>query len=349
LVLASPTAIVAAIGQATKHGVIIKSGDALERMGKVDVVAFDKTGTLTQGCLSVSDVIPFGSDRTADELLMYTASAESLSEHPLGKAITAYARSQNISLLPVCDFKMIPGKGVSADVEGSNMLCGNAAYLSENGAYMPNEGVESLEMLRSQGKATIFVSENGKCIGLVALSDTLRESSKSMVSELKKLNTDTVLLTGDHKQTADYFAEQVGITDVYAELLPDQKVEKIQELQNEGRNVSMIGDGVNDAPALKTAFAGVAMGGMGSDIAVEAADIALMGDDLSKIPYIKRLSNATVRLIKTNIMIAMCINFAAILLSVIGVLTPVTGALWHNAGSVLVVLNAALLYDRKYT
>jgi P-type E1-E2 ATPase len=168
-----------------------------------------------------------------------------------------------------------------------------------------------------------------------------------MITALNKSHTKAVLLTGDHRQTAEYFAEQAGITGVYAELLPAQKVAQIEELQNADHKICMIGDGVNDAPALKTAYVGVAMGSMGSDIAVEAADIALMGDDISKIPYLKRLAMATVKLIKFNITLSMAINFAAIILSTLALLNPVTGALVHNGGSVLVVLNAALLYERK--
>ena len=348
LVLATPTAIVAAIGQAAKHGVLIKSGDALERMGKVDYVAFDKTGTLTYGNLSVSDVIPFDPSLAAGSLLALAASAESLSEHPLAKSIVLYANEQGQKIRPVENFKMIPGKGVSADVDGRRIFCGNSAFLENQGVVFDDDMTTRFEQLRKQGKATILVSEGDKCLGLVALSDTLRDTAKPMVNELMSTHTAPILLTGDNRQTAEYFSEKAGIQTVYAELLPDQKVAKIDELQQGGHYVCMIGDGVNDAPALKTAYAGVAMGGIGSDIAIEAADIALMGDDISKVPYLKRIPNATVRLIKFNITLAMCLNFVAILLSIIGVLTPVTGALWHNAGSVLVTLNAALLYDRKY-
>jgi len=348
LALATPTSIMAAIGQATKHGVIIKSGDALERMGKVDTVTFDKTGTLTHGNLAVSDVISFDTGMSDNDLLSLTASAESYSEHPLGKAIVTHAKEQGVTIQPISDFRMMPGKGVSAGVGGRPVLCGSSSWLRENSVEIGDNISASLERLRKQGKATVLVSNGGNCKGIVALSDTLRAAAKNMVQELKQTRADAVLLTGDNRQAADYFAEQVGIESVYAELLPAQKVERIQELQKEGRNVCMIGDGVNDAPALKTADVGVAMGSMGSDIAIEAADIALMGDDISKIPYLKRLSNATVRLIKFNISLSMLINFAAIILSVLALLNPITGALVHNAGSVMVVLNAALLYDRKY-
>jgi len=193
-----------------------------------------------------------------------------------------------------------------------------------------------------------LVAEDSNCIGILALSDILRPEAEAMVKKLHSMNTDIVLLTGDNAKTADYFAKQVGITNVCAELLPEEKVENIQKMLSNGKNVCMIGDGVNDAPALKCANVGVAMGSMGSDIAVEAADIALMSDDISKIPYLKRLSNATVSTIKFSITLSMCINFLAVTLSVIGILTPTTGALVHNAGSCFVVLIAALLYDRKF-
>jgi len=349
LALATPTSIMAAIGQATKHGVIIKSGDALERMGKVNCIAFDKTGTLTHGNLAVSDVITFDTTLSADDFIILAASAEAYSEHPLGKAVTAYARDRGVPIIPADDFIMIPGKGISATIGGRQILCGNISYLKDNGVEADDSAGPVLDRLRKEGKAAIFVSGDGRCLGVVALSDTLRASANSMVHELREARTEAVLLTGDHQQTAEYFASLAGIDRVYAGLLPSHKVEKIRELQSQGQNVCMIGDGVNDAPALKTADVGVAMGGMGSDIAIEAADIALMGDDISRIPYLKRLSNATVRLIRFNIAMSMFINFVAIILSVLGLLNPVTGALVHNIGAVLVVLNAALLYDRKYS
>ena len=349
LVLATPTAIMAAIGQATKYGVIIKSGDALERMGKVDCITFDKTGTLTYGNLTVSDIISFAPELSENELLSLTASVEVLSEHPLAKAIAAYAKEQSAAILSVNDFAMIPGKGVRANVQGEIILCGNRKWLEACNVEFDDTVSEPLKHLREQGKAAIVVAKENKCIGVIALSDTLRENAKSMIQELNHTHTEVVLLTGDHAQTANYFAGQVGITCVYSELLPEEKAKEIQRLQQAGKNICMIGDGVNDAPALKTANVGVAMGSMGSDIAVEAADIALMSDDISKIPYLKRLSNATVKTIKFSICLSLTINFAAIILSVIGLLTPTTGALVHNGGSVLVVLIAARLYDRKFT
>ena len=346
LVLATPTAIMGAIGQATKHGVIIKSGEALEKMGKVDTVAFDKTGTLTYGRLEVSDLVPTAEIGEA-ELLKLAASAESRSEHPLGKAITERAKSDGIPLLETANFKMAAGKGISAEIGGKPYLLGSEAFLAENGVTLDAAASNALNTLRAAGKASVIVSCEGKVIGIVALSDTLRPEGAAMVQELARMGTKSVLLTGDHRSAAAYFAAQVGITDVRAELLPEDKVGNIKELMQGGR-VCMIGDGVNDAPALKTADVGVAMGAMGSDIAVEAADVALMTDDVSRVPYLKWLSNTTVKTIKGAITLSMCINFVAVTLSVLGILTPTTGALVHNAGSCFVVLLAALLYDRTY-
>ncbi len=348
LVLATPTAIMAAIGQATKHGVIVKSGEALEKMGHIDTIAFDKTGTLTYGRLEVSDIISFHKAWNDTELLSLVASAEAKSEHPLGKAVVVCAKEKNVPIIESKDFKMTAGKGIYAEVSGHKFVCGSERFLAEINIILDKEKHDELDKLRKQGKASILIAEQKECVGIIALSDILRTESKDMVSRLTAMNTRTVLLTGDNKKTADYFAGQIGITEVHAELLPEEKVQSIEKLQTDKRLVCMIGDGVNDAPALKTADVGVAMGSMGSDIAVEAADIALMSDDISKIPYLKRLSNATVKTIKVSITLSMCINFLAVTLSVLGMLTPTTGALVHNAGSCFVVLIAALLYDRKF-
>ncbi|WP_195483571.1 heavy metal translocating P-type ATPase [Fusobacterium varium] len=347
LALATPTSIMAAVGQAAKNGVLIKSGEALKKMGKVNCIAFDKTGTLTFGKLKISDIITTSS-ATENELLKLACSSEKRSEHPLGKAIVEHGKKQNVEFLEMEDFKMIPGKGIAAKIENNEIYCGNSRFLQEQGIIL-DENIESiLENLRKQGKVSILVGKNRECIGIIALSDTIRPTAKEMVVKLKNMGTRVVLLTGDHKQTADYFAEEVGIENVYSELLPAEKVTYIKKLEEDGNKVCMIGDGVNDAPALKTADVGVSMASMGTDIAVEASDIALMGDNIEKIPYLKKLSTATIKTIKFNITASMVINLAAIILSVMGLLNPITGALVHNVGSVLVVLNAALLYDRKF-
>lgn len=346
LVLATPTAIMASIGQATKYGVIIKSGEALEKMGKVDTIAFDKTGTLTYGKLSVKEIIPFA-DMTSEQIVTLAASAEQKSEHPLGKAIVSYAKENNITLEEPQNFKMQSGKGIFAVLLDKEMLFGNEKYMKENNIILGDEVSDKVKSLQKEGNAIVLAAIEDKCIGVIALSDTLREDSLKVSAQLEKLNTKSVLLTGDNKNTAEYFAGCADIKAVYAELLPEEKVEIVSKLQNGGNTVCMIGDGVNDAPALKTADVGIAMGAMGSDIAVESADITLIGDDISKIVYIKQLSNETVKTIKLSISLSLIINFLAIVLSFMGILTPTTGALVHNAGSIFVVLIAARLYERK--
>ncbi|WP_312635031.1 cation-translocating P-type ATPase [Oscillibacter sp.] len=347
LALATPTSIMAAVGQATKHGVIIKSGEALENMGKVDCIAFDKTGTLTNGNLVVADILPLVEEVSPQRLLELTAAAESYSEHPLAKAIVACAKEQSVAVESAADFQMLPGRGITAVVDGQALICGTLEFLKEKGILIDEAVAGPLDGFCAQGKAAILVGREQSLIGVITLSDTLRESACDMVEELRGMNAEVVLLTGDRAHTAKYFAAQAGIQTVKAELLPQGKVSAIEELERQGRTVCMIGDGVNDAPALKVARVGVAMGGIGSDIAVEAADIALVGDNISKIPYLKKLSNTTLRTIQFNITLSMTINLIAVVLSIAAVLNPITGALVHNAGSVLVVLNAALLYDRK--
>ncbi len=348
LVLATPTAIMAAIGQATRHGIIIKSGEALENMGKVDTVCFDKTGTLTKGTLTVSDVISFDDRISDDALPALAASAEMKSEHPLGKAITAFAKAQELSLVEPSDFRMSAGKGVEAILQGRRVWCGNEAFMAESGITLSDAAEHTLEKIRSQGKVAVSVALERQLIGMLALSDTLRSEAAAIVPKLNAMSTKAVLLTGDNALTATYFAKQAAIDTVHASLLPEDKLAHITAMQKAGSVVCMIGDGVNDAPALKAANVGVAMGSMGSDMAVEAADIALMSDDLAKLPYLKRLSRATVKTIKLSIMLSMVINILAVVLSVLGLLNPTTGALVHNAGSVFVVLIAAGLYERKF-
>ena len=348
MVLATPTAIMAAIGQATNHGVIIKSGEALEKMGKIDTIAFDKTGTLTYGKLEVSDIIPLNGSISEDELLKLVASAESLSEHPLAKAIVSNAKKQNLTLSPTSEFFMEAGKGIKANVNGNEIYCGTEKLIAEKGIVITDEAMSALKELRNDGKATVIATDNDKLIGIIALSDVLRENAAKTTQELLNEGVQTVLLTGDNQQAAEHFAKQAGITSVHAGLLPEEKVQRITELQEGKKKICMIGDGVNDAPALKTAEVGVAMGTMGSDIAIEAADIALVSDDISKLPYLKRLSKATINTIRFSISLSLGINLMAIVLSVLKLLNPTTGALVHNVGSVFVVLIATLLYERKF-
>ena len=348
LVLATPTAIMAGIGQATKHGVIIKSGEALEKMGKINTIAFDKTGTLTQGKIEVSDIISINDKINEQELLNLVASAESKSEHPLGKAIVSYAIKNNIEIKECKNFKMKSGKGIYAEIENRKIYCGNEKFLQENGINLDEDIQNKLQKLQNNGKASVIIAENMQCIGIIALSDILRKESKDIINELSKLNISTILLTGDNQNTANYFAQKIDIKNVKANLLPEEKVKIISDIQKEGKKICMIGDGINDAPSLKQADVGISMGIIGSDISVEASDIALMRDDITKIPYLKKLANATVKTIHFSITLAILINFVAIIFSTIGILNPTTGALVHNAGSCFVILIATLLYEKKF-
>ena len=354
LALATPTAIMAAIGQATKHGVIVKSGEALERMGRVTVACLDKTGTLTTGRLSVAEVAAFDASVSQDEVLRLAAAVEASSEHPLAKAIVAEWEKRQAGRASeggARDFAMVPGKGVKGVVDGRTVVCGTEAWLRENGVDVSRADAADgpASRLRGEGKAVVLVASGSGLTGLVALADTPRAEAKAALAELAEAGVAPCLLTGDHAATAAAVARELGVAEVKADLLPEQKAAAVEAVQGGGRPACMVGDGVNDAVALKTAHVGIAMGGVGSDIAVEAADIALVGDDLSKLAYLKRLSTGCVHTIKTNITLSMCLNAVAIALSVLGILTPVTGALVHNAGSVLVVTNAALLYDRNYS
>lgn len=348
LVLATPTAVMAAIGQATKHGVIIKSGEILETMGKVDTMAFDKTGTLTRGQLSVQSILAVDTDYSEIDILQLAASVEAKSEHPIGKAIVSHAIEQDLEILDTTSFTMSVGKGIIAVIKGRELYCGNERFLEEHNIIVSESIQQAINVYRSEGKVSVIIANNEYIIGIITLSDTMRNDAINIISAISSLDMTTVLLTGDSKAAATYIGKKSGVSEIHAELLPGEKVSIIESLQGKQHKVCMVGDGINDAPAMKTADVSIAMGTIGSDIAIETADIALMSDDLSKIPYIKRLSDATIKTIKFSIALSMAINCIAIILSLLEVLTPTTGALVHNVGSCLVVLIAARLYDRKF-
>lgn len=348
LVLATPTAVMAAIGQATKHGVIIKSGEILETMGKVDTMAFDKTGTLTRGQLSVQSILVVDTDYSEVDILQLAASAEAKSEHPIGKAIVSHAIEQDLEILDTTSFTMFVGKGIIAVIKGRELYCGNERFLEEHNIIVNESIQQTVNVYRSEGKVSVIIANNEHIIGIITLSDTMRNDAINMISAISSLDMTIVLLTGDSKEAATYIGKKSGVSEIHAELLPGEKVSIIESLQGKHHKVCMVGDGINDAPAMKTADVSIAMGTIGSDIAIETTDIALMSDDLSKIPYIKRLSDATIKTIKFSIALSMVINCIAIILSLLEVLTPTTGALVHNVGSCLVVLIAARLYDRKF-
>ena len=349
LVLATPTAIMAAIGNATKHGFLVREGDALERLAGVRRVAFDKTGTLTYGAPQVSAVQSFQEGLSDKRLYLLTASAELRSEHPLGKAVVRCCR-ERYAALPIPDpqqFQMIPGRGVQALAEGLVVLAGNRELLEENGAIIPPQALGRAEQLRGEGCTLIFTAVDGRFAGLLALSDQLRESAAETIRSLKQTGVTPVLLTGDHENAARQVAKVLQIDQVHAGCLPEDKLNWIDHSQRQSCPVCMIGDGINDAPALKKAQVGIAMGGIGSDIAVDAADIALINDDIRELPHLMRLSRRMMLTIKCNLTFSMALNFIAIILAITGALNPVVGALVHNAGSVLVIVNSALLLKWK--
>ena len=347
LVLATPTAIMAAIGNATKHGFLVREGDALERLSQVKTIAFDKTGTLTYGRLSVAAFKSLTDKYADEEIFAFAAAAEMLSEHPIGRAITAsykekYAEGRALS----CDdFKMTVGRGVAARVGDQKVYAGNRELLEENGIFV--DAGEELAQFYAQGSTVIYIGMDGEFAGYIVLSDLLREDSRQMIAGLKALAVTPVLLTGDNKNAAESIAAKVQIADYRSGCLPEDKLNYIEESEKENKAVCMIGDGVNDAPALKRATVGIAMGGIGSDIAVDAADIALVNDEVKELPHLLALSRRMMNTIKLNMTFSMCLNFVAIVLAITGILNPVVGALVHNAGSVLVIINSALLLKWK--
>ena len=348
LVLATPTAIMAAIGNATKHGFIVREGDALERLSTVKRITFDKTGTLTYGTPQVTAVESILPGLSTRELYAYAAGSELNSEHPLGKAVVrCYKEETNEALLPSSEFRMLPGRGVQAVINGRTVLAGNPGLLRDNHISLPNEAVNKSEMHLKEGCTVIYLAVDGICAGFIALADTLRKDASSTVDELKASGVTPVLLTGDHENAAVHIARQLHIDEVHASCLPEDKLSWIDASQKNHFPVCMIGDGINDAPALKKALVGIAMGKAGSDIAVDAADIALVNDDIKELPHLLKLSRRMMNTIRVNLTFSMTLNFIAIILAITGILNPVVGALVHNAGSVLVIVNSAFLLGWK--
>ena len=348
LVLATPTAIMAAIGNAAKHGFLVREGDALERLSMVKRITFDKTGTLTYGTPQVTAVESILPGLSTRELYAYAAGSELNSEHPLGKAVVrCYKEETNEALLPSSEFRMLPGRGVQAVINGRTVLAGNPGLLRDNHISLPNEVVNKSEMHLKEGCTVIYLAVDGICAGFIALADTLRKDASSTVDELKASGVTPVLLTGDHENAAVHIARQLHIDEVHASCLPEDKLSWIDASQKNHFPVCMIGDGINDAPALKKALVGIAMGKAGSDIAVDAADIALVNDDIKELPHLLKLSRRMMNTIRVNLTFSMTLNFIAIILAITGILNPVVGALVHNAGSVLVIVNSAFLLGWK--
>ena len=343
LVLATPTAIMAAIGNATRHGFLVREGDALERLASVSRVTFDKTGTLTYGTPEVTEAESFLPELSKEELYAYAAGAELRSEHPLGKAVIRFYRKSGREIPEAEQFEMLPGRGVSAVISGKRILAGNLELLKEKAVFLKDQEKKQAEECTKRGCTIMYLAVDGQAAGFIALSDTLRPEAPDMIKELKAAGVTPVLLTGDHGNAAGETAARLSIEEVHADCRPEDKLNYIDQCQKEKKNVCMIGDGINDAPALKKAWVGIAMGGTGSDIAVDAADIALVNDEIRELPHLVRLSKRMMRTIRYNLTFSMTLNFIAIILAITGVLNPVVGALVHNAGSVFVILNSAFL------
>lgn len=343
LVLATPTAVVAAIGNASRRGLLVREGDALERLSKVSVVTFDKTGTLTHGTPEVTAVESV-SDIPAEELFELAASAELLSEHPLGKSVVrCFTEKTRKTPMSPDSFDMIPGEGVTAGINGRLVRAGNLRLMSKAKIQIAQQAAQGAEKYLDNGSTVIYIGVNDIFAGYIVLSDTVREESPRLISDLKTLGVRPVLLTGDHGNAASAIGKALEINDIHADCLPEDKLLHIEEYRRGGNSVCMIGDGINDAPALKKADVGIAMGGVGSDIAVDAADIALVRDEIKELPHLFALSGRMMTTIKANMIFSMALNLLAIILAMTGVLNPVVGALVHNAGSVLVIINSALL------
>ena len=344
LVLATPTAIMAAIGNAARHGVLVKEGDALERLSAVRKIIFDKTGTLTHGTPRVAAVQSFLPDVSGEEIYAYAAGAEARSEHPLGKAVVScYRASHTVEAIPARSFKMLPGLGIWADCDGKEVIAGNESLLCRQQIPIGEKEISAVRDYTEEGCTIIYISIDQRLAGFIALSDTLRKDAGDMIAGVKAAGIRPVLLTGDHEKAAKNIAEQLHMDEVYANCLPEDKLKWIDTDQDDRKQVCMIGDGINDAPALKKAFVGIAMGGIGSDIAVDAADIVLVKDDIKELVHLLSLSRRMIVTIRYNIVFSMSLNFAAVFLAMTGSLNPVLGALVHNAGSVIVIANSALL------
>lgn len=348
LVLATPTAIMAGIGNASRHGILIKSGEALEKAAKIDSIAFDKTGTITHGKPEVVDVISLDSNYDEDKILNIASIAEKFSEHPLGKAIYTKSKMKNIDVQDPDDFKIQLGQGVVAIKNNSTILVGNQRLIKENEISILPVTLEKIEDFEKQGKTVMIVAIDNLIVGLITVADRVKSKALDTIKSIKRLGIrDIILLTGDNDNTANSIAKQVEIDNVYANQLPEDKMRAIEAQVKNNRKVCMIGDGINDAPALAVSNVGVAMGALGADVAIETADIALMSDDISKIPQLITLSKKVLSTITINVIISMGINFVAVALASVGILNPVVGALVHNFGSVLVVMNSSLIMKHK--
>jgi Zn2+/Cd2+-exporting ATPase len=346
MVLATPTALVASIGNAALRGSLVKKGATIEALARVSAVAFDKTGTLTLGTPTLTALLPLGERGEAD-LLVLAASAEAFSEHPLGRAVVQTAKARGLPVTDPDEFTVLPGLGVQARIGERAVLVGRPSLLAEHGIAVDQALLARAHNLAAVGRTVILAAQDGQVAGMLVLEDAVRPEAKAAIAQLKRLGICTVLVTGDHTLTAKRLADEVGLGEVYAEVLPQQKVEIVKRLQAEGQTVAFVGDGVNDGPALATANVGVAMGLGGTDVAIETAEIALLSDDLAKLPHLLSLSRRAMRAIRQNLIFSLGVLAIAVGLAIPGILSPVTGALLHELSSIPVIANSARLIGVK--
>ena len=351
LVLATPTAIMASLGNLTNVGILVKEGLTVEKLAKVDEMIFDKTGTLTYGKPEVVDVIPYNEKLSAEDLIHLTASLESQSEHPLARAIlNFYKENYSRPIVHVSNFEMIIGKGVKANLDNNEtmLFAGNLEFMELNNLTVEKEFLASkVNSYLDEGATPIFVASNDEIMGVVVLADVLREDANEVIRQLRKLGVNATLLTGDNQKAAEYIAHEVDIVDYKYNCLPEDKISAVSNFQNFHHQVAVIGDGINDAPALKQANVGISMGGVGSDVSIEASDVCLVSDDIRYVPHLIAISRKTLKTINISIAFALGLNFLAMFLAMFGFLGPIGGALVHNIGSVVVIIYCSMLMRFK--
>jgi Cd2+/Zn2+-exporting ATPase len=345
LVLGTPTAVVAAIGNAARRGILIKGGVYLEQMGRLKTLLMDKTGTLTEGRPKVLEMTTFDR-RDEKELLYWAAIAEKRSEHPLARAVTKKAEEMGINIPHPKVFENFRGKGVKAQWDSKEIVVGTSEIMKNEGIEIPKSAKEILETQEAEGMTSLLVTLDHHLLGVISIADALREGAKEAIHKIREQGVSEIwMLTGDSALVADRIGRELGIR-YEAKLLPEDKVVSVKEWKRKGRVVAMIGDGVNDAPALAAADIGIAMGAVGTDVAIETADIALMTDELEKIPMVIRLSQKALRVIKENIAFALVFNSVLVILSTQGWVSMILGAVMHQASSLLVIFSSMRLLKK---
>ena len=346
MVLATPTALVASIGNAALAGSLVKKGATIEAMANVDTVIFDKTGTLTRGDLQLVRILPKG-DISEHDLLAIAASAEKFSEHPAGRAVVHAASQRGIAIADPESCEVMPGLGMITKTGGREVLIGRRQLFMHRGIALMEDLQKEADVLTGEGTSIVIVMIDRSVKGLLVFEDTLREQAKETIAQLNQAGIRTVIVSGDNPGATARVAKELGIVETHTDMMPDEKVAIVKQFRSEGHRVAFVGDGVNDGPALATADVGIAMGVAGTDVAIETADVALLSDDLSKLPHLLTLSQKAIRTIRQNLIFAVGILILAVCLTIPGILSPVTGALLHELSSIPVIANSARLIGAK--